>query len=273
MKKGVFLISLDFELFWGVRDKFSLQQYGNNILAVHTVIPRLLALFSTYGIHATWATLGFLFFSDEKQLKTALPEVLPDYENEILNPYPYLDTLDLADKRYHFAPELIAMIHATAGQEIASHTFSHYYCLEKGQNKDSFASDIASSVAVSLNTVGISPTSIIFPRNQLNTNYLDLLTKQGILCYRGNEESYFHIPDNTAASKLKVLFKRAVRLFDSHIRILGHFTYSTKACDEGGIFNFRASKYLRPFNKTLFFLEPLKRNRIKRSMTKAAKNR
>ena len=45
MKTGKFVISLDFELMWGVRDKRTINDYGQNILNVHQVIPQTLELF------------------------------------------------------------------------------------------------------------------------------------------------------------------------------------------------------------------------------------
>ena len=66
MNKGIFTISLDFELFWGVRDHRTLEDYGENVRNVHKIVPGLLALFDKYDIHCTWATVGFLFFADKK---------------------------------------------------------------------------------------------------------------------------------------------------------------------------------------------------------------
>jgi len=38
---GTFVISLDFELLWGVRDKRTVADYGANILGVRRVIPAI----------------------------------------------------------------------------------------------------------------------------------------------------------------------------------------------------------------------------------------
>ncbi|RME25825.1 MAG: hypothetical protein D6798_08055, partial [Deltaproteobacteria bacterium] len=54
---GALVVSLDFELFWGMRDKVSLQRYRRQILGGRAAIPRLLDLFVAHGIHATWATV------------------------------------------------------------------------------------------------------------------------------------------------------------------------------------------------------------------------
>ena len=50
---GTLLVSLDFELFWGMLDQCALEDYQDNVLGGRTAIPRLLQLFEKYGIHAT----------------------------------------------------------------------------------------------------------------------------------------------------------------------------------------------------------------------------
>src|SRR6266487_5798938 len=60
---GALVISLDFELLWGVRDKRTIADYGANILGVRRVIPALLDLFAERNIACTWATVGLLFFA------------------------------------------------------------------------------------------------------------------------------------------------------------------------------------------------------------------
>ena len=57
-KRRIFIISLDFELYWGIRDKRTIADYGKNLRNVHQVVPALLECFQRYGIHATWATVG-----------------------------------------------------------------------------------------------------------------------------------------------------------------------------------------------------------------------
>ena len=61
MDKGTLLISLDFELFWGVLDCHTYDSYGKNVLGGRNAIPKLLELFKKYGVHATWATVGMMF--------------------------------------------------------------------------------------------------------------------------------------------------------------------------------------------------------------------
>ena len=61
---SIFTISLDFELYWGVRDKRSVGAYKDHLLGVQRAVPELLGLFEKNGVHATWATVGFLFFKN-----------------------------------------------------------------------------------------------------------------------------------------------------------------------------------------------------------------
>ena len=73
---GALVISLDFELHWGVRDSRTLDSYRANLLGVRQAIPAMLELFAARGIHATWATVGILFCRNKKELEDTLPTVL-----------------------------------------------------------------------------------------------------------------------------------------------------------------------------------------------------
>ena len=45
---GQFVISLDFELFWGVRDKRRIEDYASALEKVHALVPEMLAMFREY---------------------------------------------------------------------------------------------------------------------------------------------------------------------------------------------------------------------------------
>src|SRR5215216_5449955 len=154
MKKSLFIVSLDFELLWGVRDKRTIENYGENIRGVRQAIPALLQMFDQYEINATFATVGFLFARNKKDIFHFKPLTLPQYSAEKYSPYAnnYLDHIGDSeqDDIYHYAPSLIQMIKQYPSQEIASHTFSHYYCLENA-SLESFKSDMlaAKNIAAS----------------------------------------------------------------------------------------------------------------------------
>ena len=76
---GKFIISLDFELMWGVRDIVTIDSYGQHIAGVHEAIPKMLACFQRHNIKATFATVGLLFFSSREELLNNLPHKKPNY--------------------------------------------------------------------------------------------------------------------------------------------------------------------------------------------------
>jgi peptidoglycan/xylan/chitin deacetylase (PgdA/CDA1 family) len=272
MESGKFIISLDFELMWGVRDKKSIASYGSNIVGVHKVIPKLLELFNDFEIAATFSTVGFLFFKNKQELQKGIPEFLPDYLDQNLSPYKsYINLLQNIDQDdYHFAPELINKIKDYPQHEIGSHTFSHYYCLEPGQNLQSFEQDVKAAKKIA-EANNISFTSLVFPRNQCNDDYLNVCHKYGIICYRGAEKSWIYDPKN---GEDETLFRRLIRLTDSYINLSGHHTYNAKDISKQNVLvNLPASRFLRPYNKKLKLLESLRLRRILKSMNYAAKNK
>ena len=96
--KGIFTISLDFELYWGIRDKKTIDQYGDNILGVWQVVPKLLELFSHYQVHATWATVGAMMSKNKEEFLQFLPEKKPNYQDKNLSPYfDFTENLDKID--------------------------------------------------------------------------------------------------------------------------------------------------------------------------------
>ena len=84
---GIFTVSLDFELYWGLRDLIALEQYRAQLEGVHRAVPALLQYFSSAGVHVTWATVGFLFFRDSTELLAHLPALRPAYREARLDPY------------------------------------------------------------------------------------------------------------------------------------------------------------------------------------------
>lgn len=270
MNKGVFIVSLDFEIHWGVRDSRPIESYRQQLLGVRKAIPGMLELFEQYGIHATWATVGFLFARDKKRLLSVLPASQPSYTHARFSPYPELEQLVGADEDedpYHYGASLIRQIRQTPFQEIGTHTFSHYYCLEPGQNIAQFDADLAAACRIAEDE-GYALRSIVFPRNQYEADYLEICRRHGIIAYRGNESSWLYAPKSRAEeSKLR----RALRLADAYLNLSGHHTPARPRPDASGMVNVPASRFLRPFSKTLRALDPLRLQRMLNSLDEAAK--
>lgn len=268
MNQGVFLISLDFELFWGVRDCYKQEEYGSQIRAVHQIVPRLVSLFETYGIHATFATVGMLMAKNKAELEDFAPAKKPDYNNQFLSPYNgYLKQVNEENGPLHFASELVNTIKNSGNLEIGTHTFSHFYCLEDGQNADQFEDDIRAAKNIA-RSKGIEIETLVFPRNQYNTQYLEICKNLGIKAFRGNEESWIYSARN---DKNETSTRRAFRLIDAYINLSGKHTYSILKLKNSTPYNLPSSRFLRPFNATYSWFEMLRLHRITSAMTHAAK--
>lgn len=265
---GAMVISLDFELLWGMIDHADIQSDGAKIIGARQAVIRILELFEKYDIHATWAVVGFLFHSNIGELKDNLPESVPQYDNKKYASYSYIDQIKEEDRNYYFAPELIQKIRETPYQEIASHTYSHYYCLENGQNEIDFENDLCLFQKIA-DKDGITVKSMVLPRNQINLQYVNNMKSHHIKCYRGTENSWCYKATN---KKGNTLLKRAFRFLDAYINIMGNQCYGFDEINEGELKNIRSSRFFRPYNPKLAVFEGIRLHRIKRQMYYAAKH-
>jgi len=270
MKTGKLVISLDFELMWGVQDVYSVKDYGQAIQRVQYILPKLIKKFNEHEVVATFATVGMLFAENKAELAQFLPTELPNYTDQSFSPYgSYLDSIDDSDenKDLHFGKKLIELLKKNPQHEIASHTFSHYYCLEQGQDAASFKADLMAAIKIAEHN-DIQLQTIIFPRNQISQQYLDICKSNGIHCFRGTESVWFQ---RSTSFKQISLFKRAFRFLDTYINLSGSHLYDD-AIRENEMIDLPSSRFLRPVNTQFPFLEKWKLNRIKDSMTKAARS-
>ena len=268
IENGILTVSLDFELYWGLRDKRTIKEYEENLKGVKEAIEKILELFDKYEIHATWATVGFLFAQDVDELKISSPNIKPQYINTSLNPYQYISDNVVLESYCHFAPEIIDIICNHKNQEIGTHTFSHYYCLEDGQTAEAFRNDIEVAVEIS-GKRNLEIKSLVFPRNQWNEEYLSILDEYGITSYRGNEKGWLYKATNGSDENIA---RRALRLIDSYINISGANSYPLKSINTEKPFNIPSSRFLRPVSKRSSMFENIRKKRIIQSLKRAAKN-
>lgn len=258
-----FVISLDFELFWGVSDTRTVQDYGANIRGDWVVVPKLLSLLAKYNVRVTWATVGMLMCRDYEQWREISPAQTPTYENTKLSPY-NLGELAKTHPELFFARPLVQQIIDAEIHEIATHTYSHFYCSEAGATAGQFSSDLTCARSMA-SELGIELTSIVFPRNQIRNDFLGVLPENRIKVYRGNPDHWLYrdghyIPGGLAG--------RALRLADSWLPISGNAVSQMARHDK--LTNVPASMFLRPWSRSLSFAEQLKIRRIKQAMTAAA---
>lgn len=267
--RGILVVSLDFELHWGVHDRLDLGEYRENLLGVRRVVPALLDMFMAFGVRATWATVGMLLLENKRELLHALPERRPAYAKQALSAYQLLDQIgeDERDDPFHFAPSLARRIAATPGQEIGTHTFAHYYCLEPGQSLPEFRADLETAVEVTRAKLGVRPRSLVFPRNQVAAPYLDVCRELGIVAYRGNPDAWAY---RERGEDDESSVQRAVRLADAYLPLTGR--HSTPLRAEEVPVNVAASRYLRPWTAALRAFERLRIRRIVAELGDAARH-
>ena len=266
---GIFCISLDFEKYWGIHDVINWKNKEHELRSVESIVSQMLNIFEKRNIHVSWATVGLLFSSslDEVQHTTSCLDI--HYDNPNYSPY-RLSPGELKEIPFEMlsAQNEIKAILATAGQDLASHTFSHYYTLEAGQSSSDFEKDMELMKEAG-EKFNHTFKSIVFPRNQVNQDYLELLSHKGYAVYRGNQMSKLWASSPFAKESLS---KKGRRVLDAYYNIANTVSVKPSELEAiNGMINIPANRFLRP-SSGRSILEKQKIKHIKEEMTKAAMN-
>lgn len=267
---GKLVISLDLELMWGVRDHRTIQEYGGAVLGGRQAISDLLRRFSDNNIRATWAVVGLLFARNRDEMMEFSPDLKPTYLDQSLSPYEFIRNgvgLNEKEDPLHFGRSLVDSIADTAGQELATHSYSHYYCLEPGQTVDQFSADIDSALSIA-KEAGHDLRSIVFPRNQMTSLHIECCKEHGVNNFRGNPISFLYRPRPGSDNSSVV---RAFRLLDSVLPVSQNLSYTSVPVMQGAN-DVRASRFLRPYSSRFPLYSKLHQSRIKSEMEYAAKS-
>lgn len=245
MQYPVLVISLDFELHWGRFDKYPIQEWQEYYRNTIEVVPKILALFDRFNIHATWATVGMLLAENWEEWHSYSPKIKPDFHEKAKSAYQWGDYQPKLDGL--FAPELAKLIAITKGQELGSHTFSHFYTGEKGANLEAFKADLEACKKVFLDKLGITPTSLVFPRNQYDESVLLAASKSGFKNFRTNPTDWFW--ENTAN---ETLIKKIFRTGDTLMPLGKRTSFKDISVTERWV-EIPASRLLRPYRNGSVF--------------------
>ncbi len=270
--KGVFTISLDFELHWGVFDHTPVNKFSERAKATRLAIPEILLRFEKHKIHATWATVGLLMADNSAIALKNSPSINRSYQSGTGNPYDLLRSspeLDEASAPEWFAPSLVEKVASVHGQEIGSHTYAHYCMLESGTDTKSFEADLKAARSIA-KTRGLNLKSLVFPRNQYNDESAAIAWKLGFEAVRGNPEGWIYDP---MADKDIHVGVKLLRLLDDYLPVFGHNTHELPlSVIKDQPLNIPASKFLRPSPRALKAFSQFSVRRIKESMTFAAQH-
>ncbi len=268
MKKGIFVISLDFELYWGIGDHIDYSAYMSYFDCTIKSIPKILALFQHYEIHCTWATVGMLWNEDWQTWHNSKPNILPSYRNEQLNNYYLAEQIDktTAKDEHFFALQIIRKIASIPNQEIGSHTYSHYYCYEENTAAEAFIMDLQKAKDLALQH-NHTLRSLVLPRNQFVENSEHMLHECGFTSVRVNPNVWYWQLEN-----LNKLSSKFTRIVDAYFPFLKKKSYPWEAMKlVNGVLKQPASRFLRNASK-FTLINKFRINRIKSEMTHAAKN-
>jgi hypothetical protein len=232
-------------------------------------IPQMLSQFEKGGIHVTWAAVGMLFCNDKTEWENNVPSVIPTFSNRNASAYEWVKEIGFKEDRdkQHFAPELIELIKKTPFQEIGTHTYAHYFCLEPGQTKEQFREDIKTACKLATEK-GITVRSLVFPRNQFNEDYLSVCNEFGITSVRTSPDIWYWAYSESAGGMLKRFFRAG----DAYLKIQPIKTQYLRDIRTDQLpLHLPATRLYRAWRPKHAIENKLKMRRILNEMTNAAK--
>jgi peptidoglycan/xylan/chitin deacetylase (PgdA/CDA1 family) len=196
LPRGVFTLSLDFELVWGTLDLFGPEGFGPACeIERGVVVPRLLDLFAEYEIPATWCVLGHLFLdqckADGGRVHPELPR--PTHAWRPGDWYAQDPAGTEATHPIFYGRSLVEQIRrCPVPQEIGCHSFSHAIFGDAGCSRAVADAEVATCARLA-RAMGVSLRSFAFPRNRVG--HLDVLREHGFACYRGPGPRWYEQDD------------------------------------------------------------------------------
>jgi hypothetical protein len=177
-KVGYFVFSLDTELAWGHFDCFPSPAISMDSSQERKVVKRLLEIFDRYGIAATWALVGHMFYS---QCEKCLVCPIMDWKGK----YSVFDQIYESNNPLWYGEDIVdLLLERRPVHEIAFHGYTHRLFDQKEMSEPEAIIEIKEWLRLS-NRKNLVPVSVIFPRNKVG--YLPMFKKEGFICYRGSQ--------------------------------------------------------------------------------------
>lgn len=255
---GYFLFSLDTELAWGHfdMDERRARKFSPDGSRERRSIERLLAILDDFGIVATWALVGHLFY--ERCEECAICPVLGWRDK-----YGSFEQIYQTSHTLWYGADVVEMVLAQRDRhEIAFHGYTHEPFDVHTMDREAARTEVQEWLRVGQRK-DIIPETVIFPRNIIG--HLDVFQEAGFICYRANE-------DSPRAWGLRYVGK-VIKSLD---HILGWSAVPTYRLDElevgaspsgkailngregtkpaSGLVNLRSSQHFFGFNRTLEML-------------------
>ena len=177
-KPGYFVFSLDTELAWGTLDwdQRSSERTSRDGKTERETIRRLLDMMDEFGIVATWAITGHLFFDKCEECDFCPVLDLKGKDSSFENIWQSRDPM-------WYGADLVDMLLSRgSGHEIAFHGYTHRLFSKLTRDEASF--EIQEWLRLGKRK-GIVPRTVVFPQGRIQ--HLDLFQEAGFICYRGND--------------------------------------------------------------------------------------
>jgi len=177
-KVGYFVFSLDTELAWGTLDwdRYRSQRTSRDGVTERKTIHRLLDLMDEFGVNATWAITGHLFYEKCEEC-----DVCPlfDFKGKDSS---FEQIWKTASPMWYGADIVNILLSRNSRHEIAFHGYTHRLFSTLTSDEANF--EIKEWLRLGQRK-GIVPQTVIFPQGRIG--HLDLFQEAGFICYRGND--------------------------------------------------------------------------------------
>lgn len=192
LAKGIFVLSLDTELCWGVIDKpDQLKKNKKYYEQARECIDKILVLLEKYDISATWAVVGHLFLQQCKSCGRQKPSnisrnVYPCYRKDRFEQCPC--TNEKEAPLWYGRDIINKIMNCKVHQEVGCHSFAHIPYGDVNTKRDAAKNDLSNCVCEA-EKYGLKLRSFVFPRN--DEGYIDELQRFGFEAYRGVEPTWY----------------------------------------------------------------------------------
>lgn len=218
-------ISADFEHNWAFR-AWPPDVRNQNGINERKNVPNLIELLEQYSIPITWAAVGHLFLESCERGAGGLahpnmprPPVNGRFQGDW---YMHDPCTNLRKDPLWYAPDLIQdIIDSNVPHEMGTHSFSHIDCSLKYSSRELVLREIEECRRV-MEPFGVQPKSLVFPHNETEYSYAELLFDLDIIALR-------HRDKKVRLSYPERLESGNYRIYESmNLRTTRHYDYVDK---------------------------------------------
>ncbi len=232
---GVFILSVDVELAWGIHDVPGFARFKGELEHARSTIARMLALCEKYNVEATWIVVGHLLLDHCARVNgIAHPDVsVPSYPWFPGHWHKNDPCTNIHEDPTWYGTDIVRQVLACpVSQEIGCHTFSHIMVGDPACSAGILESQIEACLGLAREW-GITLESFAFPRDAVA--HVGILRDKGFKVYRGMERRWYRRLPRPA---------RSLAHFLDRLLAVTPPTYNIGRCCEEGIVNAPASMLL-----------------------------